>query len=349
MKKPVALLMTAALCATLLAGCGSTNTPAATETAQTESAETAVVENETTATEETVQTAEETETEAEDDEEDYTTGDASLDNVRNQDEIGEKELLVASFGTSFNDNRRLTIGAIENAMEEAFPDYSVRRGFTAQIIIDHVERRDGIHIDNMDEALERAINNGVKTLVVQPTHLMNGLEYDELTGQLAEYADSFEQVAVGEPLLTSDDDFNRVMKAIVEATAEYDDGETAICFMGHGTEAASNEVYGKMQDLLKANGYDNYYVGTVEAEPSLEDVLTAVQAGDYKKVVLEPLMTVAGDHANNDMAGDEEGSWKTEFENAGYEVTCILRGLGELPEIQQILVEHAQKAIDSLN
>lgn len=347
MKKPVALLMTAALCATLLAGCGSTNTPAATETAQTESAETTAAE--TAATEETEQAAQETETEAEDDEEDYTTGDASLDNVRNQDEIGEKELLVASFGTSFNDNRRLTIGAIENAMEKAFPDYSVRRGFTAQIIIDHVERRDGIHIDNMDEALERAINNGVKTLVVQPTHLMNGLEYEELTGQLAEYADSFEQIAVGEPLLTSDDDFNRVMKAIVEATAEYDDGETAICFMGHGTEAASNEVYGKMQDLLKANGYDNYYVGTVEAEPSLEDVLTAVQAGDYKKVVLEPLMIVAGDHANNDMAGDEEGSWKTEFENAGYEVTCILRGLGELPEIQQILVEHAQKAIDSLN
>ena len=347
MKKSVALLMTAALCATLLAGCGSTNTPAATETAQTESVETTAAE--TAATEETEQAAQETETEAEDDEEDYTTGDASLDNVRNQDEIGEKELLVASFGTSFNDNRRLTIGAIENAMEKAFPDYSVRRGFTAQIIIDHVERRDGIHIDNMDEALDRAINNGVKTLVVQPTHLMNGLEYEELTGQLAEYADSFEQIAVGEPLLTSDDDFNRVMKAIVEATAEYDDGETAICFMGHGTEAASNEVYGKMQDLLKANGYDNYYVGTVEAEPSLEDVLTAVQAGDYKKVVLEPLMIVAGDHANNDMAGDEEGSWKTEFKNAGYEVTCILRGLGELPEIQQILVEHAQKAIDSLN
>ena len=150
-------------------------------------------------------------------------------------------------------------------------------------------------------------------------------------------------------MLTSDDDFERVMKAIVEATAEYDDGETAICFMGHGTEAASNEVYGKMQDLLKTNGYDNYYVGTVEAEPSLEDVLPAVQAGDYKKVVLEPLMIVAGDHANNDMAGDEDGSWKTEFENAGYEVTCILRGLGELPEIQQILVEHAQKAIDALN
>ena len=346
MKKPVALLMTAALCATLLAGCGSTNTPAATETAQTESVETTAAE--TAATEETEQAAQETETEAEDDEEDYTTGDASLDNVRNQDEIGEKELLVASFGTSFNDNRRLTIGAIENAMEKAFPDYSVRRGFTAQIIIDHVERRDGIHIDNMDEALERAINNGVKTLVVQPTHLMNGLEYEELTGQLAEYADSFEQVAVGEPLLTSDDDFNRVMKAIVEATAEYDDGETAICFMGHGTEADSNEVYAKMQDMLASEGYKNYYVGTVEATPSLEDVIAKVGEGEYKKVVLEPLMIVAGDHANNDMAGDEDGSWKTEFEKAGYDVTCLVRGLGELEPIQQLFVEHAQAAIDSL-
>ena len=348
MKKPVALLMTAALCATLLVGCGSTNTPAATETAQTESVETTAAE--TAATEETEQAAQETETEAEDDEEDYTTGDASLDNVRNQDEIGEKELLVASFGTSFNDNRRLTIGAIENAMEKAFPDYSVRRGFTAQIIIDHVERRDGIHIDNMDEALERAINNGVKTLVVQPTHLMNGLEYEELTGQLAEYADSFEQVAVGEPLLTSDDDFNRVMKAIVEATAEYDDGETAICFMGHGTEAASNEVYGKMQDLLKANGYDNYYVGTVEAEPSLEDVLTAVQAGDYKKVVLEPLMIVAGDHANNDMAGDDDDSWKSQFEAAGAfdSVDCQIAGLGRIEAVENLYVEHTKAAIDSL-
>lgn len=307
MKKPVALVMTAALLQPHCSQDAVTPTHRQQRRLPRQNLQRQRRQkSETTVAEETAQT-EETETEAEDDEEDYTTGDASLDNVRNQDEIGEKELLVASFGTSFNDNRRLTIGAIENAMEEAFPDYSVRRGFTAQIIIDHVERRDGIHIDNMDEALERAINNGVKTLVVQPTHLMNGLEYDELTGQLAEYADSFDQIAVGEPLLTSDDDFERVMKAIVEATAEYDDGETAICFMGHGTEAASNEVYGKMQDLLKTNGYDNYYVGTVEAEPSLEDVLTAVQAGDYKKVVLEPLMIVAGDHANNDMAGDEDG------------------------------------------
>ena len=276
------------------------------------------------------------------------TGDASKDDPRNQDEIGEKELLVVSFGTSYNDSRRLTIGAIENAMEEAFPDYSVRRGFTSQIIIDHVKRRDDVTIANVGEALDRAVDNGVKTLVVQPTHLMNGLEYTDLSNELAEYADAFENVVLGEPLLTSDEDFKAVAKAITDATKEYDDGETAICFMGHGTEAESNQVYAKMQQVLSDEGFENYYVGTVEAEPSLEDVLKAVGEKEYKKVVLEPLMVVAGDHANNDMAGDEDGSWKTEFEKAGYEVTCLVRGLGELPEIQQLYVEHAQAAIDSL-
>lgn len=148
--------------------------------------------------------------------------------------------------------------------------------------------------------------------------------------------------------MASDDDFKAVIKAITEATAEYDDGETAICFMGHGTEADSNEVYAKMQDMLASEGYKNYYVGTVEATPSLEDVIAKVGEGEYKKVVLEPLMIVAGDHANNDMAGDEDGSWKTEFEKAGYDVTCLVRGLGELEPIQQLFVEHAQAAIDSL-
>ena len=282
-------------------------------------------------------------------EENYETGDASLDDPRNADDIGENELLVVSFGTSYNDSRRLTIGAIEAAMEEAFPDYSVRRGFTSQIIIDHVKSRDGEVIDNMTEALDRAVANGVKTLVVQPTHLMNGLEYNDVVAELASYADAFEQIAIGEPLLTSDEDFQTVMQAIVDATAEFDDGQTAICFMGHGTEAESNGVYGKMQQLLTDAGYANYYVGTVEAEPSLDDVLAAVEAGDYTKVVLRPLMIVAGDHANNDMAGDEEDSWKSAFEAAGYEVTCEVKGLGELEAIQQLLVAHAQAAIDSLS
>lgn len=350
LKKAAVLFAAVSLAAAAVAGCsgGQTETEApAAEAAETTAAETEAREEapEETSLEETEAAAEE---EAEEEEENYDTGDAALDNTRNQDEIGEKELMVVSFGTSYNDNRRMTIGAIEDALEKAFPEYSVRRGFTSQIIIDHVKSRDNVSIDNVGEALDRAVENGVKTLVVQPTHLMNGLEYTDLVNELAEYADAFQQIEVGEPLLTSDEDFAAVMKAITEATAEYDDGETAICFMGHGTEADSNQVYAKMQKLLTDSGYTNYYVGTVEAEPSLEDVLKAVQAGEYKKVVLEPLMIVAGDHANNDMAGDEEGSWKTEFENAGYEVTCLVRGLGELEAIQQLFADHAQAAMDRL-
>lgn len=284
----------------------------------------------------------------EEDEENYKTGDAALDNPRNQDEIGEKELLVVSFGTSFNDSRRLTIGAIESALEKAFPEYAVRRGFTSQIIIDHVAKRDGEIIDNMQEALDRAVDNGVKTLVVQPTHLMNGLEYEEMSKAIAQYSDAFEQISIGQPLLTSDEDFQTVAKAITEATADYDDGETAIVFMGHGTEAESNGVYAKMQQVLTDGGYAHYYVGTVEATPSLDDVLEAVKQGSYKRVVLRPLMVVAGDHANNDMAGDEDDSWKTTFEKEGYEVVCEVEGLGALEAVQQLYVEHAQAAVDAL-
>ena len=340
-KKLAVLFASVALAASLVTGCSAGQKETAAEAAGTAGG-TAAPETEA---DESAEAAEE----AKEDEENYDTGDASLDNTRNQDEIGENELLVVSFGTSFNDNRRFTVGAIENAMEKAFPDYSVRRGFTSQIIIDHVKSRDNVTIDNVGEALGRAADNGVKNLVIQPTHLMNGLEYNDLVNEVAEYSDAFEKVAVGEPLLTSDDDFKAVMKAITEATAEYDDGETAICFMGHGTEAESNQVYAKMQDMLKEAGHENYYIGTVEAAPTVEDVLAEVKKGSYKRVVLEPLMIVAGDHANNDMAGDDEGSWKNVFEGAGYEVTCLLRGLGEMEPIQQLFVEHAQAAMDSLS
>ena len=272
-----------------------------------------------------------------------------MDDTRNQDGIGEKELLVVSFGTSYNDSRRLTIGAIEGAIAEACQDYSVRRGFTSQIIIDHVKRRDNVTIDNVTEALDRAVANGVKTLVVQPTHLMDGLEYNDLVEEIGQYSDAFDQVSIGAPLLASDEDFQAVAQAIVDATREYDDGKTAICFMGHGTEAESNQVYSKMQTVLTDMGCDNYFVGTVEATPSLDDVLKLVQAGDYDRVVLEPLMVVAGDHANNDMAGDDPDSWKSTFEAAGYEVVPVVRGLGELEDIQKLYVQHAQTAIDALN
>lgn len=297
----------------------------------------------------TAETEEATTEEAEEEEEEnYETGDASLDDPRNQDEIGEVELLVASFGTSFNDSRRLTIGAIEEDIAAAFPEYSVRRGFTSQIIIDHVKSRDGVAIDNIGEALDRAEANGVKTLVVLPTHLMDGFEYNDLVNEIGDRAEAFEKVAIGKPLLTSDDDFTRVAEALHASTQEYDDGETAIVFMGHGTEAESNAVYAKMQETMTGLGYANYFIGTVEAAPTLEDVMAAVGQGEYKKVVLQPMMVVAGDHANNDMAGDEEDSWKSQFEAAGYEVECVLKGVGEIPEIRAIYVEHAQAAIDSL-
>ena len=335
MKKLTAVLLTLSVTmAMLLAGCGSgsTNTMVDSDSGSANTA--AVGSGEAAPAEE---------------EENYDTGDASLDDPRNADNIGDNELLVLSFGTSFNDSRRLNIGAIESDLEKAFPDYSVRRGFTANIVIDHIQNRDGVKIDDVDEAMNRAVDNNVKNLVIQPTHLMNGLEYQDLEEQVAQYADAVDKIAIGKPLLTSEDDFKRVEQALVDWTSEYDDGETAICFMGHGTEAESNEVYQKMQDLLTADGHDNYFVGTVEASPSLEDVLAKVKAGSYKRVVLEPLMVVAGDHANNDMAGEEEDSWKTTFEDAGYEVTCLLRGLGENEAIRQIYVEHAKAAMDSLN
>jgi sirohydrochlorin cobaltochelatase len=350
MRKLTAYLLTAAMFAAMSVGCSGNQAPAST-TPATEAATTAAEETaeETTEAATEAPTEEETPAEAEEeDEENYDTGDASLDNVRNQDEIGENELLVLSFGTSFNDSRRLTIGAIEDTLEAEIPDYSVRRGFTANIIIDHVNRRGGILIDDVDAALDRAIANGVKNLVVQPTHLMNGLEYQDLVEQVGNKADAFEKVSFGEPLLTSDDDFKRVETAITDWTKDYDDGETAIVFMGHGTEADSNAVYQKMQELLKADGFEHYYVGTVEASPALDDVLAAVQAGEYKRVVLEPLMVVAGDHANNDMASDEDDSWKTAFTNAGYEVECVLRGLGENEEIRKLYVEHAKAAIEKI-
>ena len=328
MKKLTAVLLTLSVTMTmLLAGCGSTSTGTTADTDSGSANTSAVGSGEAAPAEE---------------EENYDTGDASLDDPRNADNIGDNELLVLSFGTSFNDSRRLNIGAIESDLETAFPDYSVRRGFTANIVIDHIQNRDGVKIDDVDEAMNRAVDNNVKNLVIQPTHLMNGLEYQELEEQVAQYADAFDKIAIGKPLLTSEDDFKRVEQALVDWTSEYDDGETAICFMGHGTEAESNEVYQKMQDLLTADGHDNYFVGTVEASPSLEDVLAKVKAGSYKRVVLEPLMVVAGDHAKNDMAGEEEDSWISMFKASGKfeSVQAQIFGLGSEKAVQKIYVAH---------
>lgn len=272
-----------------------------------------------------------------------------MENTRNQDGIGEKELLAASFGTSYQETRCRTIGAIEEELERAFPEYSVRRGFTSRMIINRVKTRDQIEIDSLEEALKRAADNKVRHLIVQPTHMMDGFEYTALVNKVEAYSHQFERTAVGNPLLSAEEDFQAVIQALIEETEEYDDGETAFCFMGHGTEAQANQVYGKLQEMFQAAGHRNYFIGTVEAEPALEEVLAQVKAGSYKKAVLQPLMIVAGDHANNDMAGEEEGSWKKAFEEAGYEVSCILRGLGELEKIRQLFVRHAKEAESCLS
>ena len=295
------------------------------------------------------------------------TGDASKDDPRNQDEIGENELLVVSFGTSFNDSRVADIKGIEDALAEANPDWSVRRAFTAQIIINHVQARDDEHIDNMDQALERAVDNGVKNLVVQPTHLMHGAEYDELCEAVANYEDKFESVKIAEPLLGEvgadatavNDDKKAVAEAITaEAvkTAGYDsvdaaaeDG-TAFVFMGHGTSHTAKVSYSQMQAQMTDLGYENVFIGTVEGEPeetACENVIKAVADAGYKKVVLRPLMVVAGDHANNDMAGEDEDSWLSQFEASGSfdSVDTQIAGLGEIPAVQEIYKAHTAAVI----
>ena len=296
------------------------------------------------------------------------TGDASKDDPLNGDDIGDNELLVVSFGTSFNDSRTADIGGIEKALQTAYPDWSVRRAFTAQIIINHVQARDDEKIDNMDQALQRAVDNGVKNLVVQPTHLMHGAEYDELTEAVESYKDKFESVSIAEPLLgevgDSDDAVNDDKKAVAEAitteavkTAGYDDLDaaeadgTAFVFMGHGTSHTAKISYSQMQSQMNDLGYKNVFIGTVEGEPedtACEAVIEKIKEAGYKKVVLRPLMVVAGDHANNDMAGDDEDSWKSQFEASGAfdKIDTQIAGLGEISAIQDLYVAHTKAAMD---
>ena len=297
------------------------------------------------------------------------TGDASKDDPLNEDNIGENEILVVSFGTSFNDSRAEDIGGVEKALQAAYPDWSVRRAFTAQIIINHVQARDDEKIDNMDQALERAVNNGVKSLVVQPTHLMHGAEYDELTEAVENYKDKFESVKIAEPLLgevgADETAINEDKAAVAEAitaeavkTAGFDSLDaakeegTAFVFMGHGTSHTAKISYSQMQTQMEQLGYENVFIGTVEGEPedtACEAVIEKLKNAGYKKVILRPLMVVAGDHANNDMAGDDDDSWKSQFEASGVfdSIDTQIAGLGEIDAIQQLYVAHTQAAIDA--
>ena len=299
------------------------------------------------------------------------TGDASKDDPLNADGIGENEILVVSFGTSFNDSRTNDIGGIEKAIAEANPDWSVRRAFTAQIIINHILARDGEKIDNVQQALERAVDNGVKNLVIQPTHLMHGAEYDELVGTVEEYSDKFDTISIAEPLLGEvgndatviNEDKKAVAEAIVAESLEIAGYETieaaaedgvAFVFMGHGTAHTAKVSYSQMATQMAELGYDNVFIGTVEGEPeetACENIIEEVHAAGYTTVILRPLMVVAGDHANNDMAGDDEDSWKSMFETSGYfdSIQCQIEGLGRIPAVQELYVAHTAEVIEGLD
>ena len=257
-------------------------------------------------------------------------------------------ILVVSFGTSYNDNRELSIGAVEADIQAAYPDWEVRRAFTAQTIIDILAERDGIQTDNVTQAMERLVADGVKRVVLQPTHLMHGYEYDDVMTEIAPYIGQFDSFAVGEPLLSSIEDYEGVIDALLAENENVGSEDVALVFMGHGTEHFANACYSQLQAMMHAEGYENAFVGTVESFPTVDDMLSQVAEFGASKVILQPLMVVAGDHANNDMAGDEEDSWKTAFTEAGYEVECVIEGLGQNPAIRAIYVEHVGAAIESI-
>lgn len=394
MKKTLALLLTAVMLLGALTACGSKNDNAADDAQNTADADKAAADHvaalidaiyvqertdetdaqceEAKAAWDALTDAQKAMVEGEEASPDYfglDTGDAALDDPRNQDGIGENELLVVSFGTSYNDSRVNDIKSIEDALQEAYPDWSVRRAFTAQIIINHIQARDGEKIDNMTQALERAVANGVKNLVVQPTHLMHGAEYDEMCAAIDDYRDNFDAVSIAEPLLGEvgsdasviNADKEAVAKAVTAAAVEasgFDSLEAAkeagaaFVFLGHGTAHVAKVSYSQMSTQMQQLGYENVFIGTVEGEPeetACESVIEKVQAAGYTTVILRPLMVVAGDHANNDMAGSDDDSWKPMFEDAGFTVDCQIAGLGGIADIQALYIAHTQAAIDALN
>ena len=394
MKKMLALLLAAVMLLGALTACGSKNDNAADDAQNTADADKAAADHvaalidaiyvqertdetdaqceEAKAAWDALTDAQKAMVEGEEASPDYfglDTGDAALDDPRNQDGIGENELLVVSFGTSYNDSRVNDIKSVEDALQEAYPDWSVRRAFTAQIIINHIQARDGEKIDNMTQALERAVANGVKNLVVQPTHLMHGAEYDEMCATIDEYRDQFESVSIAEPLLGEvgsdasviNADKEAVAKAVTAAAGEasgFDSLEAAkeagaaFVFLGHGTAHVARVSYSQMSTQMQQLGYENVFIGTVEGEPeetACESVIEEVRAAGYTTIILRPLMVVAGDHANNDMAGSDDDSWKPMFEDAGFTVDCQIAGLGGIADIQALYIAHTQAAIDALN
>ncbi len=263
----------------------------------------------------------------------------------------KKAILVVSFGTSFNDNRAKTIGAVEKDIAAAFPDYEVRRAFTSKMIIAKLKKRDNEYIDYITEGIDRLADDGFTDIIVQPTHIMNGIEYDFVVAAVKERAGKFNSVKIGKPLLTSEEDYDKVLKVIqkdfIPEAEEVAKGKASIVFMGHGTEHFANATYSQLQFKFMVSNLPNVFITTVEGFPGYHDTLKIMDGKGIRKVVLYPFMLVAGDHANNDMAGDDEDSMKNVFSKEGYNVTCVVKGLGEYASFRKLFVDHVADAIES--
>lgn len=252
----------------------------------------------------------------------------------------DKMILAVSYGTARFQARQKDIEGIEKAIEERFPEYEIRRCFTSQMIIGMIEQREGIHIDNLQEALTKAKEKKIRELLIQPTHVMAGIEYQKILDMADAFHDKFDKLCVGTPLLSSEQDYKDLANAMSAHTEEFVDGHTAVVLVGHGTKVEADRVYGKLQSVFKKEGLNDYYVGTIESYPSKEDVARMlVEKGQYTRVVLIPLMVVVGNHVEKDIFGTGQ-SWKTVLEDEGFEVHAVMKGLGEYPEIQEIYVKH---------
>ena len=251
-------------------------------------------------------------------------------------------ILAVSFGTSHADTREKTIDRIEEDIQKAYPDDKVYRAWTSKMIIKKIWNRDGVKIFNVKEAMEQMKAEGITNVLVQPTHVINGIENDLMQEDVKAYADAFESISFGTPLLTTEEDNIRVAKAVAE---DLQPGkENALVLMGHGTSHYANSVYAALDYRFKDMGYDNIFLGTVEAYPSLVSLMKQVHAYHPKKVILAPFMIVAGDHAKNDLSSEEEDSWRSQFEKEGFQVECLLKGLGENETIRQIFIDHIEEA-----
>lgn len=258
----------------------------------------------------------------------------------------QKAILVVSFGTSYADTRKLTIEAIEQAISDAFPDYKIYRAWTSKMIMAKLLKRDSMKILNVREAMEAMASDGITDVIIQPTHVLNGIENDLMMEDACAYRGSFQSITFGTPLLTTHEDNDAVIKALLAEFCDLQSDE-ALVLMGHGTTHYSNAIYAALNYQLQDLGHGNIFIGTVEAYPAIDSVLRSVKELGVKKVILAPFMIVAGDHAKNDMASDDENSWRMQFKRAEFSVSCVLKGLGEYPAIRDIFVVHTLHAISS--